>query len=702
MAKYMSELYRDVSNEDIKQTIEYKYLKAYPSVNSTNGSPIHSESNVRWLTKQFTKKPFIIPRDGNPEEDMFKYGDGNSSMNGTYVAGGIADIDGYIISIANDIDKVLFDYRGNTEFGSDSLGVIWTQVVQRTMIDITQQLQDSDLKKYISVIKDEIEAEGGDWSAVTADDIKRIANVFYENLIGDATTEEPKLGEVTIEYRNIDNIKIIQYIDSLPEEEQAKFTKEQEGSSYYYTGKYDVKLGFPQTYYTIEDKTIPFIYIVDNFGFIYTFYNALDDTANRSVLTHYYPATREERIDMQHIHEGLSVNDSSTEAENIINTMIPDSKIYNINDCYSNSNVRDNTLPSQTDLNSVLNNFSNVPLSSLMSTYCTLSGETLASITSLPKHDLAFGIADNYYCLPTDSTKPQGDTYYKVLSYLSVPILQNQTTNLPITILNNAGMLTPKNIQFYKNDNTYIVAEGYLTFMRRISALLIQVNDSQSIDGEHTFNPDYYNNPNGDEVEGTDWTAYRRCWADIFKYFEVNGIIGAPNIITTMLNDPNVFNGDVSALHNFFGAVEDSTDINNPYKGIKFHHIYNTFISPYLNIYMQIAWTAMFENGVIDEKYCPAKCLTSLRNMGKQINDDEYWMGKIALTHTYHLGTGDTHNITSSYNFTENADMYTDGSRLRTYLCEQEEVPFITKTVDDTEEQPDINIDVDTTTEMEE
>ena len=60
---YISNIFADdtLVGGDIRQTLQYNLVKTYPSVNSTNGGQIHSEENVRWLTRQFTKKPFIIP-----------------------------------------------------------------------------------------------------------------------------------------------------------------------------------------------------------------------------------------------------------------------------------------------------------------------------------------------------------------------------------------------------------------------------------------------------------------------------------------------------------------------------------------------------------------------------------------------------------------------------------------------------------------
>ena len=681
--EYMSDLYDISSKEDMRQTVEYKYVKAYPSVNSTNGSPIHSEANVRWLTKQFTKKPFIIPRDGEPTGDKFKTRTSASGQNGTYVYGGIANIGGYIISIANDINDVQFDYSGNTEFGSNSQGIIWTQIVQRTMIAITKQLEDADFVSddngYISAIRQAISDKGEE---ITPETIKAQANEFYAQLMGDAVTEEPVIGEVTIEYKNEDNLKIVEYIDNLPDDERAMFAEEYDSQSVkYYTATYPVTLGFPKTYYTIEDETIPFVYIVDNFGFIYNFYNAEENTDNQAVLTHYYPSTRDPRINMQNIHVGLGNISGRPGADHIINTMIPNNEVYDVNECYL-TNERDDILPSTVSFDSVLSNFDNIATKDVLSIYGTLSGVDIETITSMPNSNEP--LADNYYCIPMANTS--NNTYAQLVRHFATPIQDGSAIMLPISVFNSAGILTPKNIKIYNGDDTYVSVMGYVTFMRKLAKLLVNPA-GKSYNGEE-FNADYYDNPNGDNIDETTLGPFRRCWSNIFKYLEDIGI-DSTNDMDSLLAE--VFNDDIQELCDFFGITYsggfDRNDVTR-YQFIKFHHLYNTLIAPFMNTYMQIAWTALFSNGVINDKYCPPKCLKYYRDIassvGVELVDDEYWSAVAKLSHHYTV-TDNGHTVDMSYRFTENADIYTDNERMETYLCSQEKIPFITKVEDNVE-----------------
>ena len=133
---------------DIKQTLQYNLVKAYPSVNSTNGGQIHSEENVRWLTRQFTKKPFIIPYSDNEDFDEFWYE--GASLNAGRSNGGMVNIDGYIINTVDNIEKTSFDNTQDTALATgDGHGYIVHQRLQRAIGEILTELN-SEIQDYIS------------------------------------------------------------------------------------------------------------------------------------------------------------------------------------------------------------------------------------------------------------------------------------------------------------------------------------------------------------------------------------------------------------------------------------------------------------------------------------------------------------------------------------------------------------------------
>ena len=105
--KFISDIFgTDNPDTDIRQKLVYNYVKSYPSINSSNNGHIHSEENVRWLSKQFTKKPFIIQYDDNDMDEFYYEG---ASLNAGITNGGMVNIDGYIINTASDMTKLSFD-----------------------------------------------------------------------------------------------------------------------------------------------------------------------------------------------------------------------------------------------------------------------------------------------------------------------------------------------------------------------------------------------------------------------------------------------------------------------------------------------------------------------------------------------------------------------------------------------------------------
>ena len=94
------------TDPDVRQSLGYNNVKAYPSVNSSNDGHRHSEENVRWLTKQFIRKPFIIQYDDNTMKEFDYEG---SSLNAGVTTGGMVNIDGYIINSSADLNCLSFD-----------------------------------------------------------------------------------------------------------------------------------------------------------------------------------------------------------------------------------------------------------------------------------------------------------------------------------------------------------------------------------------------------------------------------------------------------------------------------------------------------------------------------------------------------------------------------------------------------------------
>ena len=136
------------SLKDIREQMTYNYTKSYPSINSSNAGLIHSEENVRWLTKQFTKKPFIIQYDDN---DMDEFAYTGADLYAGIANGGMVNIDGYIINSANDMTALSFDNTKTVKIGTNSNGYIGHYQLQFASQQFLKGLENSDLSTYIDM-----------------------------------------------------------------------------------------------------------------------------------------------------------------------------------------------------------------------------------------------------------------------------------------------------------------------------------------------------------------------------------------------------------------------------------------------------------------------------------------------------------------------------------------------------------------------
>lgn len=661
---YLSDIIENNGVIEPRQTLEYKYVKTYPSVNSTNNGQINSETNIRWLTKQLTKKPFIFPRDGSPEEDMFKT-HGYGSLYAIRVDGGMVNVDGYVMSIANDVNDVDFDSTADTGFGSNNTGYIYNQIMQKTLIQMSQGIVSSNIRDFIGEV---IDALGGNPSE------SQIANYIETNIRPSvlATKENYKIGEVTITYKSTDVINIVEYIDNMNTDIKETFTKQIDGSSYYYKHDYDVYYGYiNNSTLKTEDINKLFLFFTDAFGFTYIFTNSNDSSHTADISTHPYPSTFDNRINMC----ASAIGDGSQTPPDVIYNMFAQTNndIYDVTSLYvdtveiNNKNFairNDATTISTETLTDVLSIYDNITSAQMITNYANYKSIPVTSITELPTKYGSDAIADNTYCIPNTTS----DTKFNaVMQHLERAFSFNSNSYIPVAILNSAGRLCPFNIEFAEvisgQRRAYTLAEGYVTFLRRVASLLINTSN---------YNQDYINNPNGDDYPEyggptlDDGDAFRHTWTNVFKDIENNGI-QATSTVQQILD--NVFGSSITDMCNFFGIYGGTYALSN----IKFHHIYNTLIVPYINNYMQIAWTALYANAVnfndstsTDSKFTVDSALTSYRNAGITIKDDEYWRGYVETEHQYQVGTN---AINQTFDYLVEDGTYTDYNRLYTFLC---------------------------------
>lgn len=692
---YMSGLYPDQETADIEQKLQYKYVKAFPSVNSTNNGQIYSEPNVRWLTKQFTKKPFIIQHEGNPDKDMFKHGE--PVLHGTYVDGGMANIDGYIISSSNDITRINFDDTEDVTLGTDGNGLVVTQIAQQTIMKIYNNLENSDLLSYLNVSLQDVQDA-------------------YDTWVNSKISQQ--IGLIDIYYSDSDELDVTGYIDKLiadgvftivtlenPDGDFQVYTYTIGTETFHmYHKSYPIYVGQPEALYKIgevssdgkftEDKDIPIIYFIDNFGCIFTFYNSDERSESTEVLyTHTYPSTGDNRINMSAVKDTSGLDDSS-----IIDKTASDT-VYDFNPIYANNteiidNVtvahRDNSAtPTEVSLTNILNNdkiFTKVTAEELIHSYCLYMGiEDESSVVVIPS--CSEPLPDILYCLYNGNATKFG----QVVNKLSRTI-PNTEIKIPIAFMNSAGRLVPYNVDFYRvNQDSSIepltVAEGYVTFMRRLARSYM--NDATTwtnLDGNFTFNQDYLNNPNGDNFSNSpnstviaDKDEFLKNWENVFKYIEEIGC--SSGVITNLTNTES--GTAIFTTQQAFQFYDEWTTYSDPSK-IKFHNLYNTFIAPYVNIYTQLGWSSVYTNtrSSVADKFLLTKDWGNLRTTvpTESINYDKYWRGEVKCTHIY--SRPNSVSITQNYNLTIDNDLKTDNQRFNINLCDLEELTLINSNTD--------------------
>ena len=682
---YISDIFEfSEDTAPLQQSLKYKYVKAYPSINSTNNGNVHSESNIRWLSRQFTKKPFIIPRDGNPQKDEFKQR--SIGLNGAYTDGGMANIDGYVISIANNIDDIQYDDTDDTEFGSNDIGLIITQVIQSVILDFMNiEVNDYitnngtvNLYNYINILIQDAadELHGGDVSSLTTSEINEAIRAKMQDSIDNEHNNV--VGNIRINYYNTENVKLIDYINNSDSSFKNKFTFDIEHNCYY--ANYNVYIGFPDEHrLRILDKEVPLVFFEDNFGFLFIFDNA-DVNINKKypniegsnngyqqsiASTHCYPSTFDNRIKLTNIN----INDGNN--NKIIHSMLPDDGngnfiVYDLSEDYIENTGAHPGYYERSTFTASSVNYDNVSSTykitsqEILNKYCAENNIDITTLTSMPRY--SDPISDIIYCIyraGSDDT-----TFDKVMKFFS------ETDSLggyiPIGFMNDSGRLRVKNLYLYNDSNAEFTAvEGYVTFLRRVCVNL--VGDISSYDS------DIISDPNGDNIieKNIDPITYRNTWTKIFRRLEVNGATNT-STINNLIN--NVFEGSLSNLLNFFDVVPANPSSPST-TDLKFHHIYNKLIVPYVNNYLQIAWTSLYVNTINENlyggnsKFTPKKCL-SVYN--QPVINNDYWKADIQLSHSYNNG-----NITESFLYNINRDVYTDYDRTAKYLCDNDgEVPY--------------------------
>ena len=690
---YISNIFADdtLVGGDIRQTLQYNLVKAYPSVNSTNGGQIHSEENVRWLTRQFTKKPFIIPYSNNEDFDEFWYE--GASLNVGRSNGGMVNIDGYIINTVDNIEKTSFDNTQNTALATgDGNGYIAHQRLQRAIGEILTEFN-SEIQDYISTFI-MLWAQSG----LLSDNITKLMQTLsynYKKLIGedvsdiDPTTIFNKLSEQYSEWADDaiavkcgtyeitysgtlakyihNNFDITELINTYDFIEQV--TDESVDDNYVYKITYKVFYGIIQDRFEpikSGNNYISSLYIKDILGMYYIW-----QTKNTTVTTHPYPATGDYNINFLndtitprdtsgHVEEGLTLSQTNLYSftENNYQKFNKDDPNYaefrymvsGLSNTTLYSNISEENLFVRTDF---ISNAANPPTQKTLSNYfnsdrfdivtaSTIIGmyETYKS-SEVVTSDFTAGplsnLCDSYYCLPLDEL----DSNCKQLL-----CLDNNGTPIEVGFLTGSGILMVRNYEYTTRsgdtDIKHIFIEGYVSFFRRLVAKVC------NIDLTTLPNPNTYNSSE---------------WDQVLKRFQLGEI--SANVSALPILEQTLFT-------NIFNTTN-----------ITFEMLYNTFLAPYINFHIQLAWSSLYDFNVLPNNVTNSKYKThwgynvikdNISSDIPQVDDRTAGVGdhlrqyphiNLQLSHIYsHNGT--TYEIPKYLTYFYN--QYTDNNRLNTFI----------------------------------
>ena len=720
-SKYISDIFDSPKYNDVKQSMVYNHTKAYPSVNSSNSGNTHSEENVRWLTKQFVKKPFIIQYDNN---DMKEFDYEGSVLNAGTTTGGMVNIDGYIINSSADIKHISFDNTSNTMLGTHSIngdeyGYIDHQALQQVSQQFMNGLSESAdflgyayLETLNSIVMQyfDIDEEGFEkaseylcfclsniykQSRGETVDADNYVTTYHGEPISIPTdysySNKYECSRATIHYEG----ELVEYIR---EHTDTPIQHDNVRDVDYVDVTYSIYYGIPegrlrpikgklQESSTVEDTYLSFIYFVDIFGIYYVY------TSDLGVITNTFPFSNNNNINFN--NDTVTIHSSTTSdiiklTENIYDTtklyaVISNSETgydllsdainsynsdtshtinYNISDFYNRKLSSIPTSATLTATNVLNNHLLNVTSSDLINNYCkyhNILSPSSTDISDILSGDL-INLCDNYYCLPL-GTNEFGDTLQDLFclpSQRNGVLPSTMRSYVPVGFITSSGSLITLNYEkVYKTEpnsqyqSTYVDAsgnvlyqqiyvEGYLSFFRRVCAKLYGIAISA--------NSEYGNITNLNDADSVGW-------AQIFKAIQykeisvdVNNLSGYSNELTTFFN--------VEALENI------TLDV-----------IYNKLIAPFVNLYMQLSWSNLYDNttNLNNNKYKPIKAGNSIRNMSitapYSLVEDAPDYIIINSPHTYVTPIG---NIETHKNIRYSKDSYTDAERLKQFLCTQE------------------------------
>lgn len=748
------------SPNDVRQSLGYNNVKAYPSVNSSNDGHRHSEENVRWLTKQFVRKPFIIQYDDNTMEE-FKYE--GSSLNAGTTTGGMVNIDGYIINSSADLNCLSFDNTENTMLGTGSIyGYIGHQVLQQLSEQFTKGLESLDLEDIIHNPGDPQDGpvpryfRNPPWPSIIAQvpqskrtkcmwDYIRLSLSYIRKLelnepyinstftfegitepipfdtdiadrIGGSvipTAIKPSTVFITYDTPTVIDIILNDLLNNGYDDVSTLVTKFPErvsgvevttdsitGDINSITIEYNCYYGIlTDKLKSIKDNNDEYtstLFIQDVFGFYFVYKPDL------SISTHTFPFTQDSNINFVHdsitpgrtdsnvhivtgceyIYDTSKLYRTITSSDNNyallsehINGM-PVGYSYTIDD-FNIKQVAGEVIDSNTrkTLSSVLEDnlhFRIVNESTVINNF--VSYNTNSNIAKELRSGKLSNICNNYYCLRLDSSSPimqafglkyhnGSSTEYVPVGFMTssgdLQVLDFQTTYKDSSVPHHTSYVDDDNEILYQQ----VYIESYVSFFRRVCAkiFLPQIfkdNDSNSIDINRT----------GPYGNITRWDEYNNSgWAQIFKKIQYGELQPSQAHVDV--------NNNISSIVNFFGVSSIAE--------ITFEILYNKLLAPYMNFYIQLAWSGLFSNTLtptfttpdLEEEgnFIAHYGLSQLPSEGVIGHGDNTAIYELDRTFQY---SGGTLTVPKQVSYTRNT--YSDFGRLNRFLFEKGSTHTIT------------------------
>lgn len=543
--KSLSSLYPEYPN--MSGSFIYQNVKTYPSINSTNGGNIHSEENVRWLTRQLTDKPFI-PVVGNPSESsnepLVPVGGAGDY---TFVSPGLINIDGRLFNLATDINHTSFD-----KSTTDGIKYMETQSVQRVVLDfmngLSANMSDFLFTKY-----------------QYSEDLQYLEQ--WKLLETESENSPVEIGAVTINY----NEKLTTLLQDDTQNCHNKFQQlKDSGNVKFSDGNTTCSITYP-VYYGKSSGTIPTdtnsIFFTDVFDLLFVY------DSNHTGSTMSYPGSRKSP-DMDMFGDELTPELSSV---TVIRSTAP-KYLYDTTEYYTNSKNQVSTEKGMLYLRGSEESLTTKRLfnqASFIQNYGLkeISIENLYKIYKLQNAQdsdrIGDGIilSDHYYCLNT------------IPSNLHLTV-GSTNTEIPIGFMDASGALMVNNlygiitetVNGQSEEKMVIVLEGYGSWLKRMCQEL-GVAPADDIDHpEYSPNLEYSRKYEKEGEHTQHWFKYIKNWN--------TGIYGKASISS---------GANIALYQGIVGTSDTPTSI------VSFSDVYNRWIAPYINLHLQIAWSSLCE-----------------------------------------------------------------------------------------------------------